>query len=147
MPSRRWRLGTCVLDVSRNGNPHVSSLLGFDVRAGIKADGSDFYAINYRPYGLPINRPRPFNSSLLRLFFLESRHSEGFHLDLIFFFQWDVPSMDSENSKLSCFSLIFPEDYHCQVISRSKIVPLSTFYIRALMQKVQPLEGSSAGRN
>ena len=55
--------------------------------------------------------------------------------------------MDSENSKLSCFPLIFPEDYHCQVISRSKCLPLSTFYIHTLMHKVQPLEGSSAGRN
>ena len=64
-------------DVSRSGNLRVSSLLGFDVRTGIKADGSDFYTINYRPYGLPINRPRPLNSPLLRLFFLESRRSEG----------------------------------------------------------------------
>ena len=53
--------------------------------------------------------------------------------------------MDSEDPKLLCFSLIFLEDYHCQVISRSKSVPLSTFYIRALMQKVQPLKGYSAG--
>ena len=43
----------------RNGNTRVSSLLGFDVRAGIKADGSDYCVINYRPYGLPINRPHP----------------------------------------------------------------------------------------
>ena len=50
-------------NVSRSGNPRVSSLLGFDVRAGIKADGSDFYAINYRPYGSPINRLRlPYQS-------------------------------------------------------------------------------------
>ena len=30
--------------------------IGFDDRASIKADGFDFYAINYKPYGLPINR-------------------------------------------------------------------------------------------
>jgi len=46
-------------DVSQSGNPRVSSLLGFDVRARIKADGFDFYAINCKPYGLPINRPHP----------------------------------------------------------------------------------------
>jgi len=46
-------------DVSQSGNLRVSSLLGFDVRTGIKADGSDFYTINYRPYGLSINRLRP----------------------------------------------------------------------------------------
>jgi len=33
--------------------------IGFDVRAGIKADGFDCYAINYKPYGLHINRPQP----------------------------------------------------------------------------------------
>jgi len=36
--------------------------IGFDIRAGIKADGFDFYAINYKPYALPINRPQPLNS-------------------------------------------------------------------------------------
>ena len=43
-------------------------LLGFDVRAGIKADGSDFYAINYKPYGSPINRPRPLTVHCLDCF-------------------------------------------------------------------------------
>jgi len=53
--------------------------------------------------------------------------------------------MDNDDPELSCFCLISPEDYHCQVISRSKSVSLSTFYVRALMQKVQPLTGVSAG--
>ena len=44
--------------------------IGFDVHAGIKADGFDFYAINYKACGLPINRPQPHNSLLSRLFFL-----------------------------------------------------------------------------
>ena len=37
---------------------------GFDIRARIKANGFDFYAINCNPYGLPINRPQPFNCPL-----------------------------------------------------------------------------------
>jgi len=53
--------------------------------------------------------------------------------------------MDDDDPELSCFCLISPEDYHCQVISRSRSISLSTFYIRALMQKVQPLMGISAG--
>jgi len=36
--------------------------VGFDIRAGITTDGFDFYAINYKLYGLPINRPQPLNS-------------------------------------------------------------------------------------
>ena len=36
---------------------HVSHSTGFDIRAGIKADGFYFYAINYRPSSEPINRP------------------------------------------------------------------------------------------
>jgi len=55
--------------------------------------------------------------------------------------------MDDDDPKLSCFTQISPEDYHCQVISRSKSVSLSTLYVRALMQKVQPLKGYSVGRN
>ena len=54
---------------------------------------------------------------------------------------------DDDDPKLSCFALISPEDYHCQVISKSKSVSLSTFYVYALMQKVQPLKGYSACRN
>ena len=56
---------------------------GFDIHAGIKADGFDFYAINYKPYGLPINRPQPFNSPLSRLFFFASMRSEGLRLDCL----------------------------------------------------------------
>ena len=143
MPSRRWRLEACVFAASRSDNPRVSPSLGFDIRARIKADGSDYCAINYRPYGLPINRPHPLICPLLRLFSLESRRSEGLHLHPSMGFA----PMDNDDPKLSCFSLISPEDYHCQVISRSKSVSLSTFYVRALMQKVQPLKGYSAGRN
>jgi len=57
------------------------------------------------------------------------------------------PPMDDGDPNLSCFTLISPEDYHCQVISRSKSVSLSIFHVRALMQKVQPLKGYSAGMN
>ena len=53
--------------------------------------------------------------------------------------------MDDDDPKLSRFTLISPEDYHCQVILRSKSVSLRTLYVRALMQKVQPLKGYSAG--
>jgi len=53
--------------------------------------------------------------------------------------------MDDDDPKLSRFALISPEDYHCQVISRSKSVSLSTLYVRALMQKVQPSTGYSVG--
>jgi len=55
--------------------------------------------------------------------------------------------MDDGDPKLSCFALISLEDYHCQVISRSKSVFLSTLYVRALTPKVQPLKGYCAGRN
>ena len=72
-------------DVSRSGNPRVSSLLGFDVRARIKADGFNFYAINCKPYGLPINMPHPFNSLLFRLFLFKNMRSEGLRFDLSFF--------------------------------------------------------------
>ena len=44
----------------RQSTCHLS--IGFDVRAGIKADGLDFYAINYKPSSLPINRPQPLNN-------------------------------------------------------------------------------------
>ena len=106
-------------DVSQSGNPLVSSLLDFNVRAGIKADGFDFYAIKCKPYGLPINRPHPLNSPLSRLFLFESMHSEGLRLDLSFFPLRGYVPMNSKTSKLSCFPLIFFKDYHCQVISRS----------------------------
>ena len=58
-------------------------LIGLDVRAGIKADGFDFYAINYKLYGLPINRPKPLNNPLSRLFFFVSLRSEGLCLDYL----------------------------------------------------------------
>ena len=57
--------------------------IGLDVCAGIKADGFDFYTINYKPYGLPINRPQPLNSPLSRLFFFASMRSEGLRLDCL----------------------------------------------------------------
>ena len=72
-------------DASRSGNSRVSSSLDFDVRVGIKADDFDFYAINCKSYGLPINRIHSLNSPLLRLFSFESTRSEGLHLDLSFF--------------------------------------------------------------
>jgi len=53
--------------------------------------------------------------------------------------------MDDDDPELSCFCLISSENYHCQVISRSKSVSLSTLYVRALMQKVQPSMGYSVG--
>ena len=55
----------------------------FDVRSGIKADGFDFYAINCKLYGLPINRPQLLNSPLSRLFVFTSMHSEGLRLDCL----------------------------------------------------------------
>ena len=56
---------------------------GFDICKGIKADGFDFYAINCKPYGLPINRPQSFNSPLSILFFFASMRSEGLRLDFL----------------------------------------------------------------
>jgi len=41
MPNWRWRLEACVSVASRSDKPRVNLLLGFDIRAGIKADGSD----------------------------------------------------------------------------------------------------------
>ena len=102
---------------------------GFDVRAGIKADGFDFYAINCKPYSLPINRHQPFNSPLSRLFSFASMHSEGLRLDLSIFPSRGCVPMNSKNSKLPCFPLIFSEDCHCQVISRSKSIALSAFTV------------------
>ena len=131
-------------DVSRSGNLRVSSLLGFDVRAGIKADGSDFYAINCKPHGLPINRTHSLNSPLLRLFSLRACALRVFVLTYVSSLQGD---MNSENSKLPCFPLIFSKDYHCQVISRSKSIALSAFICRALMHKVQLVESSPSGKN
>ena len=77
-------------DVSRSGNPRISSLLGFDVRAGIKADDFDFYAINYKPYDLPINRPHLFNSLLFRLFPLRACALRVFVLICLSSLQRDV---------------------------------------------------------
>jgi len=56
---------------------------GFDIRAGIKANGFDFYAINCEPYSLPINRPQPLKSPLSRLFSFVSMRSEGPRLDCL----------------------------------------------------------------
>ena len=91
-------------DVSRSGNPRVSSLLDLLFVPVFKADGFDLYAINYRPHGLPINRPHPLNSPLLRLFPFESMRSEGFRLDLSIFPSRGCVPMNSKNSKLSYFS-------------------------------------------
>jgi len=123
--------------VSRSDNPHVISLLDLILVQVFKADGFDFYAINYRPYGLPINRPHPLNSPLFGLFFFESMHSEGLRLDLSIFASRGCVPMNSKNSKLSCFPnskfscfpLIFSKDYHCQMISRSKSIVLSAFMV------------------
>ena len=90
-------------DVSRSGNLRISSSLDFDVRAGIKADGFDFYAIKYKPYGLPINRPHPLNSPLSRLSPFERMCSEGLRLDLSFFPLRGYVPMNSKNSKLMFF--------------------------------------------
>jgi len=59
MPNRRWRLEIRVFDASRSDDPRVSPSLGFDTRAVIKADGLTWRPINYRRYGLPINRAHP----------------------------------------------------------------------------------------
>jgi len=65
--------------------------------------------------------------------------------------------MNNKNSKFSCFPSIFFEDYHCQVISRSKSTALSAFAAAlmnevqllnyALTNEVQLLENSSSDRN
>ena len=117
-----------LFDVSRSGNPRVSSLLDFILVQVFKTYGFDFYAINYRPYGLPINRPQPLNSPLFRMFPFESMRSEGLRLDLSIFPSRECVPMNSKNlklpyflnSKFSCFPLIFSKDYHSQIISRSK---------------------------
>ena len=74
-------------DLCRGRFPERQSMchlrIGFDVHAGIKADGFDFYAINYKPYGLPINRPQPLNSPLSRLFSFASMRCEGLRLDCL----------------------------------------------------------------
>ena len=114
-------------DVSRSGNLRVcSDLILVQV---FKADGFDFYAINYKPYGLPINMPHPLNSPLFRLFPFESMRYEGLRLDLSIFPLRGCVPMNSKNSKLPCFSLIFSEDYYCQVILRSKSIALNTFTV------------------
>ena len=77
-------------DVSLSGNPRISSLLDFDIRVGIKADGFDFYAINCKSYGLPINCPQSLNSPLSRMFFLRARALKVFVLICLSFLQGDV---------------------------------------------------------
>ena len=67
--------------------------VGFDIRAGITADGFDFYAINYRPSSEPIKRPQPLNSHSSRLFSFESMHSEELRLDCPPFLQGQVLSL------------------------------------------------------
>jgi len=62
---------------------HMSPPHWIDIRAGIKADGFDFYAINCKPYGLPINRPQFLNSLLSRLFSFASMRFEGLRLDCL----------------------------------------------------------------
>jgi len=100
---------------------------GFDIRAGIKANGFDFYAINCKSYGSPINRPQPPNNLLSRLFSFSSMRSEGPQLDCLSSPSRACVLMNNKNSKLSCFPSIFSEDYHCQVISKSKSITLSAF--------------------
>ena len=70
-----------LFDVSRSGNPRVSSALDLMLVHVFKADDFDFYAINDKPYDLPINRPHLLNSLLSRLFFFASMRSEGLRLD------------------------------------------------------------------
>ena len=53
--------------------------------------------------------------------------------------------MDEDDPEFSCFCLVSSEDYHCQVVSITESVSLSTFYVRALMQRVQLLIEASAG--
>ena len=72
-------------DVFRSDNPHVSSVLDLMLVQVFKADDFDFYTINYKPYGLPINRPHPHNSPLSRLLSFASMCSEGRRLDLSIF--------------------------------------------------------------
>ena len=133
-------------DISRSGNPRVSSSLDFDVRAGIKADGFDFYAIKCKPYGLPINRPHPLNSPLSRLFPFESMRSEGLRLDLSFFLSRCVP-MNSKNSKLPYFPFNLFQRLSLSSNFKIKKHRLKCFYGCALMNKVQLLKNSSPGRN
>jgi len=100
-------------DVSRSDNQRVSSLLDLMLVQVFKADGFDFYAINYKPYGLPMNRPHPLNSPLFRQFLFERMRSEGLRLDLSIFSSRGCVLMNNKNSKLSYFPLIFSKDYHC----------------------------------
>jgi len=116
-----------LFSVSRSDNPRVSSALDLILVQAFKADGFDFYAINYKPYDLPINRPQPLDSPLSRLFSFESMRSEGIRLDLSIFPSRACDLMNSKNSKLPCFPSILSEDYHCQVILRSKSIALSAF--------------------
>ena len=53
--------------------------------------------------------------------------------------------MDEDDPELSCFCLVSLEDNYCQVISITEAVSLSTFYVRASMQRVQLLIEASAG--
>ena len=125
-----------IMIINKNNN-YNNNTNKADVRAGIKADSFDFYAINCKPYGLPINSPQPLNSLLSRLFSFASMRSEGLRLDFSIFPSSGCVPMNSKNSKLPCFlnskflcfPLIFSKDYHCQVISRSKSITLSAFTV------------------
>ena len=46
----------CLWDFSEQKSTCLTQT-GFGIRVGVKADGFDFYAINYRPFSEPINRP------------------------------------------------------------------------------------------
>ena len=79
-------------------------LIGLDVRVRIKADGFDFYAINCKLYGLPINRPHPLSSLIFRLFSFESMRSEGLRLDLSMFPSRGCVSNEQQELKTSMLS-------------------------------------------
>jgi len=119
---------------------------GFDICKGIKADGFDFYAINCKPYGLPINRPQPFNSPLSRLFFFVSMRSEGLRLDCLSSFQ-GMCSDEQQELKVSMPSFNLLRGFLLSSDFKIKKHCFKCFYGYALMNKVQLLENSSSGRN
>jgi len=92
---------------------------------------------------LPINRahPLPLTVHYLDCFLLRASALKDSTFSLQGFYQ-GLASMDEDDPELSCSS---PENYHCQVISMTKSVSLNTFYVRALMQRVQLLIEASAG--
>ena len=110
-----------------------------------KADDFDFYAINYKPYGFPINRPHSLNSPLSRLFSFASMRSEGLRLDLSIF-----PSRacvnEQQELKASMLSLNRLQRLSLSSDFKFKKYCFKGFYGRALMTKVQLLENSSPGR-